>query len=158
MDPTALVPPKEVLLLLFVASFVDIRDDDIPGPGTHNPNRIDKNIPSKWKFGKSTERDAFLEKYPRPNPPPNQYSTSKEATIVSVIIMFRLIILNSVFQNQKLKIQLSTKKMMDQLETISQNQTSQKHQHPTIVLATSSKWTIVQRCQLPIPIELIYLV
>ena len=82
MDPTALALPSEVLCLLFAASFVDIRDDDIPGPGTHNPNRFDKNVPSKWKFGKSTERDSFLEKYPRPNPPPNQYSTNKEATIV----------------------------------------------------------------------------
>jgi len=35
-------------------SFVDIRDDDIPGTGTHNPSRIDKNTPSKWKFSNDT--------------------------------------------------------------------------------------------------------
>ena len=158
MAPIASVQPKEVLLLLLTASFVDIRDDDIPGPGTHNPNRLDKNIPSKWKFGKSTERDAFLEKYPRPNPPPNKYSTDKEAIIVSIIIMLRRVILSSVFPNQKLKIQQSTKKMMDQLETTSQSQTSQKPQHHTIALVTSNKWTIAQKCQLPTPTELTNLV
>lgn len=54
-----------------VSSFVDVRDDDIPGPGTHDPQRLDKNSPSKWKFGNSTERDSFLEKYPRPYPSPS---------------------------------------------------------------------------------------
>jgi|JI9StandDraft_1071089.scaffolds.fasta_scaffold193808_1 hypothetical protein len=42
------------LLLIFLASFVDIRDDDIPGPGSHNSSRIDRNTPTKWKFGNST--------------------------------------------------------------------------------------------------------
>lgn len=30
----------------YIASFVDIRDDDIPGPGTHNSSRIDRNTPT----------------------------------------------------------------------------------------------------------------
>lgn len=47
-------------LFIFLASFVDIRDDDIPGPGSHNSSRIDRNTPTKWKFGNSTERDSFL--------------------------------------------------------------------------------------------------
>ena len=52
--------PKKYNLNLFIASFVDVRDDDIPGPGQHNSKRIDRNTPTKWKFGKSTERDTFL--------------------------------------------------------------------------------------------------
>ncbi len=51
---------KEVSIYSIIASFVDIRDDDIPGPGTHNSSRIDRDTPSKWKFGKGTERDTFL--------------------------------------------------------------------------------------------------
>ena len=69
----ALQLPKEVSLSPYLASFVDIRDDDIPGPGTHDPQRSDRKTPSKWKFGNSTERDTFLEKHPRPNPSPSQY-------------------------------------------------------------------------------------
>jgi hypothetical protein len=59
---------------------VDIRDDDIPGPGQHDCARVDKNTPAKWKFGKSTERDSFLEKYPRPNPSPNHYKPTHKQT------------------------------------------------------------------------------
>lgn len=42
MDPNVLAPRKEVTLTIITASFVDIRDDDIPGPGTHDASRIDK--------------------------------------------------------------------------------------------------------------------
>lgn len=37
-----------------LASFVDVRDDDIPGPGQHTSSRIDRTTPTKWKFGTST--------------------------------------------------------------------------------------------------------
>ena len=54
MDPNALEPQREVLSPSMIASFVDIRDNNIPGPGAHDANRIDKHTPSKWKFGKTT--------------------------------------------------------------------------------------------------------
>ena len=62
---------------------MDIRDDDIPGPGQHNAQRIDRSTPNKWKFGNSTERDSFLEKYPRPNPSPQNYKPNAEPTLTS---------------------------------------------------------------------------
>ena len=43
--------------VLITASFVDIRDDDIPGPRTHDSRTIDRNTPTKWKFD---IRDSFL--------------------------------------------------------------------------------------------------
>lgn len=60
MDQNVSGPQREVTLTTILASFVDIRDDDIPGPGAHDASRIDKQTPSKWKFGKDTERDTFL--------------------------------------------------------------------------------------------------
>ena len=54
MGPNVLVPLREVSIFVILASFVDLRDDDIPGPGSHNSSRIDKTTPTKWKFGTGT--------------------------------------------------------------------------------------------------------
>jgi hypothetical protein len=51
---------KEVWHLFILASFVDERDDDIPGPGAQNPKRIDRHTITQWKFGRDTERNTFL--------------------------------------------------------------------------------------------------
>ena len=96
---------------LGIASFVDIRDDDIPGPGTHDSKRIDKDTPSKWKFSKGTERDGFLEKYPRPNPSPSQYNPKVNLTIVIIILNDRILIQTIPYPNPRWRIQLSTKLM-----------------------------------------------
>jgi hypothetical protein len=50
-----LEPCKEVpKYLSFLESFVDERDNDIPGPGAHNAQRIDKFTVTQCKFGKDT--------------------------------------------------------------------------------------------------------
>ena len=151
MDPNASAPPKEVFLLPSLASFVDIRDDDIPGPGTHDASRIDKNRPSKWKFGKSTERDAFLEKYPRPNPSPSQYNPKVDLTNVIIAPNDRILILTIPYPNPRSRIQLSTKLMMVLSGTINPDKIIPNIQLPNIVSATLNKWTTGQKFQHPTP-------
>jgi hypothetical protein len=58
----------------YLASFVDERDDDIPGPGAHNMKRFDKHPISQWKFGKvAADRGAFLRTPSRKSPSPCHY-------------------------------------------------------------------------------------